>query len=120
MRACIQESGMLLPETDVQDLAAALYEDALGKMIDSGGINVDQLRNTFAKHPGLIDNMSVRYSTPVIQLLHFIQDAFHALMCPPPYIMLTVAAILVLFVYKELNLIFTCSNIVARIKMKNN
>ena len=44
----------------LQALALALYEDALGDDIDTGEINIDQLRNALEKHDGLLENLTMR------------------------------------------------------------
>ena len=63
MRACIHESGMELPESDIQALASALYEEAGGGYTNGnigGDITLDQLKEVFAKHPGLMQNLTFR------------------------------------------------------------
>ena len=44
----------------IQALALALYEDALGDDVDTGEINIDQLRNALEKHDGLLENLTMR------------------------------------------------------------
>ena len=64
MRACLKESGMNLPESDVQELAFALIDDGLddGDEI-SEEINIDQFKKVLEKHEGLLENLTIRYYT---------------------------------------------------------
>lgn len=62
MRACMEESGMELPESDIQDMATALMEEAVE---DEGGevpdeIDIDQLKQVLMKHQGLLENLNLR------------------------------------------------------------
>ena len=49
-----------IPFVLIQALALALYEDALGDDVDTGEINIDQLRNALEKHDGLLENLTMR------------------------------------------------------------
>jgi len=68
MRACAAESGMELPEGDVRALADVLYREAGGGAGTAAeevpmpfkGVGVNQLRDVFAAHPGLIENLTFR------------------------------------------------------------
>lgn len=62
MAECLRESGLQLPEIDVKALAFALYDDALGDDVDTGGINFEQLRRALDKHEGLLENLTVTLS----------------------------------------------------------
>ena len=45
MEEALRENGLRLPSNDVQDLAFALYEEALGPDdADNGEISIDQLK----------------------------------------------------------------------------
>ena len=44
MEECLRENGLRLPDSDVQDLSYALYEEALGDGEDIGEISIDQLK----------------------------------------------------------------------------
>ena len=61
MRACLKESGMHLPESDVKEMAFALIVDALeeGEEV-SGEINIDQLKCVLEKHEGFLENLTIR------------------------------------------------------------
>ena len=59
----LQESGMSLPDSDVQALAWALIDEALDANEDdeyTDEINIDQLRNVLVKHEGLVENLTIR------------------------------------------------------------
>ena len=57
IRSCVAENGMEFDETQVDDLARALFEDAVkpGKE----GISVDDLSDQFKKHKGLLENLTL-------------------------------------------------------------
>lgn len=66
MRACITESGMEIPESDIQALTTVLYDEASNDTAASttkgrDGINIDQLKRVFMRYPGLIENLNFRY-----------------------------------------------------------
>ena len=64
MRACVMDSHMELPESDVIALALAVYEEALYGCTKEDileGITFKQLKKVFAKYPGLIENLTFRY-----------------------------------------------------------
>ena len=59
-----QESGMSLPDSDVQALAWALIDEALDDNEHdeyTDEINIDQLRNVLVKHEGLVENLTIRF-----------------------------------------------------------
>ena len=61
MRACLIESGMKLPESDVQELAFALFKAALDEDEEiTDEINIDQLKKAFLQHEGMLENLSIR------------------------------------------------------------
>ncbi|QQP50862.1 NADPH oxidase_ EFhand calcium binding domain 5, partial [Caligus rogercresseyi] len=60
IRASLIESGMKLPESDIQALAFGLYDEALGEDgEDTGEINIDQLTTVFANHEGLLEGLNL-------------------------------------------------------------
>ena len=65
MKACIQENQMNFSEEQLDQLALALYEDAL-ESVDSelvsakNGLEFKHLKAQLDKHPGLIDELSFR------------------------------------------------------------
>ncbi len=59
MAECLQESGVELPESEVEALAFALYEEAIGDGDDIGEISIDQLKDVLAKHEGLLENLTI-------------------------------------------------------------
>ena len=58
MEECLRENGLRLPDSDVQDLSYALYEEALGDGEDIGEISIDQLKEALARHDGLLENLT--------------------------------------------------------------
>ncbi|XP_040567795.1 NADPH oxidase 5 [Lepeophtheirus salmonis] len=71
IRASLTESGMKLPESDIQALAFALYDEALGEEgEDTGEITIDQLSTVFTKHEGLLEGLNIslaKWLTPQIK-----------------------------------------------------
>ena len=59
MAECLKENGMKIPESDIDELGAALYDEALGDEKDTGSITIDQLTKVLAKHDGLLNNLTV-------------------------------------------------------------
>ncbi|XP_038218084.1 NADPH oxidase 5 [Zerene cesonia] len=57
MRACMHENGMQFSPRQLLELTAALFDDAGGGA--RGAITCDDLRAQLARHPGLIDNLSI-------------------------------------------------------------
>ena len=52
---------MSLPDSDVQDLAFALIDDALDEGDEyTEEINIDQLKHALVKHEGLVENLAFR------------------------------------------------------------
>lgn len=59
MRECLRENGMELAESDIQALSFALYEEAIGDGQDTGELSIDQLKDVFSKHEGLLENLTI-------------------------------------------------------------
>ena len=59
MAECLSESGVELPESEVEALAFALYEEAIGDGDDLGEISIDQLKDVLSKHEGLLENLTI-------------------------------------------------------------
>jgi len=60
MEEALRENGLRLPANDVQDLAFALYEEALGPDdADNGEISIDQLKEALSKHDGVLENLTI-------------------------------------------------------------
>ena len=57
IKSCVAENGMEFDETQVDDLARALFEDAVKPGKD--GISVDDLSDQFRKHKGLLENLTL-------------------------------------------------------------
>lgn len=65
LKACIEENGMKFSEAQVEQLAVALYEDAhdCSEELDNrpdNGLTYTELKAQMAKHPGLLENLSIR------------------------------------------------------------
>ncbi len=65
MKACMEENGMDFDEKELEELAAALYEDAAGLAAgetagETKGITVDDLKAELSKHEGLLENLSIK------------------------------------------------------------
>ena len=59
MEEALQENGLRLPASDVQELTFALYEEALGDQEDTGEISIDQLKDALSKHEGVLENLTI-------------------------------------------------------------
>ena len=57
IRSCVAENGMEFDDDQVNDLALALFEDAVKPGKD--GISVDDLSDQFKKHKGLLENLTL-------------------------------------------------------------
>ena len=59
LKACMEESSLSLTEDNLVDLTDVLFEaaDADG----SGSVTFDELRAELEKHPGVIENLTIRY-----------------------------------------------------------
>ena len=64
MGECLRESGIDLPESDIQDLSQAIIDEGKGdpdgddEELPDNVINIDQLKRAFGKHPELLDNFT--------------------------------------------------------------
>lgn len=70
LKVCIEENGMKFSEKQVEQLAVALYEDAQdsSEEIDyrqDNGLTYNELKAQMAKHPGLLENLSIRLKFPL-------------------------------------------------------
>ena len=60
MEETLRENGLRLPANDVQELSFALYEEALGpEDVDTGEINIDQLKDMLSKYDGVLENLTI-------------------------------------------------------------
>lgn len=57
MKACMVENGMEFDESEVSDLANALFEDAVQE--GCSGITVDDLKDQLQRHEGLLENLTI-------------------------------------------------------------
>lgn len=57
MRACMEENGMQFSEDQIDDLTAAMFEDA--DTNNRGEITYEALKNQLEKHGGLLENLSI-------------------------------------------------------------
>ena len=60
MHACMEENGMRFSEEQIEDLTAALSEDA--DVEAQGAITYEALKAQLAKHEGLLENLSIRWA----------------------------------------------------------
>lgn len=54
----MEESSVKLSEDDLENLTAVLFESADTKNI--GYISFDEFKNELEKHPGVIENLTIR------------------------------------------------------------
>ena len=66
LAACSEENGMKFSDEQLDQLTWALYEDAMdcrdgdSKAAPGAGLEYEHLLAQMAKHPGLLDNLSIR------------------------------------------------------------
>ena len=70
LKACIEENGMKFSEEQLDQLTYALYDDAVnsgGRWPNAfqdyrreAGIKYEQLKAQMMKHPGLLENLSIK------------------------------------------------------------
>ena len=65
LKACIEENGMKFSEMQLDELTLALYDDARNSIGDeirdsAKGLSFEELKNQMIKHPGLLENLSIR------------------------------------------------------------
>lgn len=70
LKACVEENGMKFPEEQLEQLTFALYDDAVNSegrwpnaFLDyrrEAGITYEQLKAQMMKHPGLLENLSIK------------------------------------------------------------
>ena len=58
MKACMEENGMKFSNEQIEDLTLALFEDADTE--NQGTITYEALKAQLLKHPGLLENLSIR------------------------------------------------------------
>lgn len=65
LKACVEENGMKFSEMQLDELTTALYDDARDSSDDvdrasAKGLSFDELKTQMTKHPGLLENLSIR------------------------------------------------------------
>lgn len=75
LRACTEENKMNFSDEQLDQLALALYEDAVNSVDDGNisavnGLEFEHLKAQLEKHPGLIDELSFRYIPLMVAALH--------------------------------------------------
>ena len=63
LKACSEENGMKFSEEQLDQLTVALYDDARNESaseIERSGVSYEELREQILRHPGLLENISVR------------------------------------------------------------
>ena len=58
LQACMEESSLSLTEDNLDDLTDILFDAA--DTDESGSITFEELRAELEKHPGVIENLSIR------------------------------------------------------------
>ena len=70
LEACVKENGLSFTDDQLNQLTQGLYEDAIYNSnpisddptnIAEEGIRFDQLKAQMEKHPGLLENLSIRF-----------------------------------------------------------
>ena len=60
----MEENGMKFSNEQIEDLTMALFEDA--DIENQGTITYEALKAQLFKHPGLLENLSIRYIQIII------------------------------------------------------
>ena len=64
LKACSEENGMKFSEEQLDQLTVALYDDARNESASEierrPGVSYEELREQILRHPGLLENISVR------------------------------------------------------------
>lgn len=60
LQSCLRESAISLPEEKLDQLTLALFESADKDC--SGTITFDELRDELQRFPGVMENLTIRYS----------------------------------------------------------
>ena len=64
LKACSEENGMKFSEEQLDQLTVALYDDARNESASEierrSGVSYEELREQILRHPGLLENISVR------------------------------------------------------------
>lgn len=58
LKSCMDESALQLSESNLDELTKALFEDA--DVDKSGTITFEELKVELDKHPGVIENLTIR------------------------------------------------------------
>lgn len=59
LRACMEESSLSLTDENLEDLTDVLFDAA--DEDESGTITFEELRAELEKHPGVIENLTIRF-----------------------------------------------------------
>lgn len=61
LRSCMEESSLVLSEENLQALTDALFDDADADK--SGEITFEKLKDQLEKHPGVMQNLTIRWGS---------------------------------------------------------
>ena len=68
LEACVEENGLQFTSDQIDQLTKTLYHDAINNLDESAltnaddeGIRFEQLKSQMVKHPGLLENLSIRF-----------------------------------------------------------
>ena len=75
----MEESSIQLPEERLDELTTILFEDA--DTDNSGSISFEELSTELEKHPGVLENLTIRSDTPIFKSndLHPIEHGYNIL-----------------------------------------
>ena len=59
LKSCMDESALKFSEDKLDELTRALFEDA--DTDNSGTISFEELQAELDKHPGVVENLTIRY-----------------------------------------------------------
>ena len=70
LEACMEESDLKFTDDQLNQLTQVLYDDAVSNgssFINANeGIRFDQLKTQMEKHPGLLENLSIRFRPSIV------------------------------------------------------
>ena len=80
LKSCMNESALSFSEAKLDELTRALFEDA--DTDNSGAISFEELQAELDKHPGVVENLTIRCTHPFI--LRNVHHACITLFCIAP------------------------------------
>ena len=68
LKSCMGESALQFNDDQLDELTRALIEDA--DATDTGTLTFEELQKALSRHPGLVDNLTLRYENRLCLKFH--------------------------------------------------